>query len=197
MSYFTYLIGWSTHQKFYYGSRYSKDADPSQLMTTYMTSSEYVKEFIELHGMPDIVEVRRTFDSVDECRQWEMKVLQRMKVVSSDTWLNRSAGPGLPPPPKGVPLSEETRMKQSLALKGRPKSDEWKAKMKAAWEKRRLEKPMTEETRKKMSEAAKNRPSASDELRQKRADNQRGKKHSDETRKKMSESRKKYYEQRI
>ena len=69
--------------------------------------------------------------------------------------------------------------------------------MRAAWEKRRLNYPMTDETRKNISEAAKKRPPASDELKQKRADNQRGKKHSDETRKKMSESRKKLYAQRM
>lgn len=86
--YYTYLIGWSKQDKWYYGVRYSKHADPSELWVTYFTSSKHVKRFREEHGEPDIIEVRQTFDRVDKARLWEHKVLKRMQVVNDDRWLN-------------------------------------------------------------------------------------------------------------
>jgi len=52
---YTYLIGWTAHNKFYYGARWSNDCDPSDLWQTYFTSSRHVKRFRDEHGEPDIV----------------------------------------------------------------------------------------------------------------------------------------------
>jgi len=43
---------------------------------------------IQQYGDPDIVDVRRVFDSVESAVVWEAKVLQRMQVVHDDRWLN-------------------------------------------------------------------------------------------------------------
>jgi hypothetical protein len=58
---YTYLIGWTKHNKWYYGCQYANGqrvANPSNLWTTYFTSSKHVKECRELYGEPDVVQVR-------------------------------------------------------------------------------------------------------------------------------------------
>lgn len=88
--YYTYLIGWSAHNKWYYGVRYAKGCTPDDLWTTYFTSSVYIKECRCNWGEPDVIEVRRTFDCVDDARMWESRVLKRMKVVIDDKWINKT-----------------------------------------------------------------------------------------------------------
>lgn len=85
---YTYLIGWSKLNKWYYGVRYAKDCHPSDLFTTYFTSSKQVKVHIINHGHPDVKLIRREFDSVDDARKWETTVLRRMKVKTDSKWIN-------------------------------------------------------------------------------------------------------------
>lgn len=87
---YTYLIGWSEHQKYYYGVRYSKDCSPEDLWNGYYTSSKYVEDFRKENGEPDIVEVRHTFGSRDDARTWEHKVLKKLNVTKKEEWLNQS-----------------------------------------------------------------------------------------------------------
>lgn len=89
MSY-TYLIGWSTYNKFYYGARWAENCVPEDLWKTYFTSSKHVKKFREKYGEPDIVQVRKTFNSVEACRTYEYKVLARLNVLNEDKWLNKN-----------------------------------------------------------------------------------------------------------
>lgn len=89
---YTYLIGWSAHNRYYYGCRYSKRADPKQLWTTYFTSSKAVKQMRQVYGEPDVVQVRKTFASKHECLVWEHKVLRRLKAATSTKWLNLTNG---------------------------------------------------------------------------------------------------------
>ena len=68
---YTYLIGWSKLNTWYYGSRfalksnclYETGCHPDDLFVTYFTSSKYVKNFIKLNGNPDIIQIRKTFPS--------------------------------------------------------------------------------------------------------------------------------------
>jgi len=87
---YTYLIGWSQISKYYYGVRYSKDCHPNDLWTTYFTSSNLVKDLRQQHGDPDIIQVRRTFDSRERAILWEQKVLRRMEVLNSPRWVNQN-----------------------------------------------------------------------------------------------------------
>jgi hypothetical protein len=91
---YTYLIGWAKLKKFYYGCRYSKKCDPTDLWTTYFTSSSRVKSFREENGDPDIIQIRKIFTSGKECRDWEHKVLRRLKVYYNEKWINISTGGG-------------------------------------------------------------------------------------------------------
>jgi hypothetical protein len=89
MSY-TYLIGWSEHNKFYYGARWAKNCSPEDLWTTYFTSSKHVKAFSEEYGKPDIIQVRKIFSDADKCKLHERKVLERLNVLRNDKWLNKN-----------------------------------------------------------------------------------------------------------
>ena len=98
---YTYLIGWTKHNKWYYGIRYAEGCDISDLWSTYFTSSTKMVPLMRtLYGEPDIIQIRRTFDCVDKAREWEYKVLRRMKVVKKFDWLNKSNGL-IPPVMKG------------------------------------------------------------------------------------------------
>lgn len=87
---FTYLLGWSKLQKYYYGVRYSKDCHPNDLGVTYWSSSKYVKQFIRENGLPDIVEVRKTFKTKEAALSWEKRVIIRMKMIHDDRWFNKA-----------------------------------------------------------------------------------------------------------
>ncbi len=86
---YTYLIGWSILNKWYYGVRYGKDCNPNDLWNPYKTSSKYVKEFIKEHGEPDIIEVSKIFYSIKSALKYESVVIRRMKCVRSVNWLNK------------------------------------------------------------------------------------------------------------
>ena len=87
---YTYLIGWSKHDKWYYGLRFSKKARGYDIWQSYFTSSKYVREFRKTYGEPDVVEVRKTFADVEHASLWESKVLTRMDVIHSPRWLNKT-----------------------------------------------------------------------------------------------------------
>ncbi|MFA6199309.1 MAG: NUMOD3 domain-containing DNA-binding protein [Bacteroidales bacterium] len=116
---YCYLIGWSTLNKFYYGVQYNKKANPDNLWNNYFTSSKYVKEFRELYGEPDIVQIRKTFETKEKAIQWEFKVIQRLNCVRSEQWLNRSLAGKKFYGISGYKHTEETKKKISVANKGK------------------------------------------------------------------------------
>jgi hypothetical protein len=83
------LVG-KKQNKFYYGSRYAKNCNPSDLFTKYFTSSKVVHKFIKEYGQPDIIQIRKKFKNESECRSWEHKVLRRLNVIHNDKFLNRT-----------------------------------------------------------------------------------------------------------
>ena len=96
MSY-TYLIGWSKLNKFYYGVRFAKNCKPEELWKTYKTSSKYVKAFANKNGDPDIIQVRKLFNNVEKARLWEHKVLKRMNVIRNDKFINKTDNKSIDP----------------------------------------------------------------------------------------------------
>jgi hypothetical protein len=88
---FTYRIGWSQLNEFYYGVRYARGCHPSDLWVSYFTSSRHVEACRKLHGEPDIIQVRREFgDNPDKAVKWELKVLRRMNIGTNPRYLNRT-----------------------------------------------------------------------------------------------------------
>ena len=119
---YTYLIGWPDLDVWYYGSRYSRNCHPSELWRSYFTSSKHVKEFVDCFGDPNVIEIRKTFESKSKARIWEYRVLKRMRVAKRINWLNKHNGDG------GFcsfgPRSEETKTKISNVQKIKSKNGE-------------------------------------------------------------------------
>lgn len=88
---YTYLIGWSKFNIWYYGRRTALGCDPSEFWKTYFTSSIYVDLFRENCGDPDIIQVRKIFgENYKLCEEWETKVLRRLNAASREDFLNKS-----------------------------------------------------------------------------------------------------------
>lgn len=149
---YTYLIGWSSHNKWYYGVRFAdyseKDtANPSELWVSYFTSSKYVAETRLLFGEPDVIEIRKTFSNKEKARRWEHKVLRRLNAATREEFINKTDAISIPSQlgikkpegfaekiskiHKGKVYSDETRKKISEAAKKRVQSSESNAKRSA------------------------------------------------------------------
>lgn len=95
---YTYLIGWSNQNKWYYGaetSSRSKVANPNNLWNTYFTSSQHVKRFAAYHGAPDIIQIRKIFETKEQTLEWEHKVLRRIKAANRKEFLNKTDNKGI------------------------------------------------------------------------------------------------------
>lgn len=92
--FYTYLVGWSTHDRWYYGCQYKNGADPSKLWNGYYTSSKIVKRMVKSHGQPDVIQIRRTFKCPKRARYWEHRLLRRINASQSIRWLNLKNGYG-------------------------------------------------------------------------------------------------------
>lgn len=85
---YTYLIGWSSLNLWYYGVRTKENCTPNDLWKEYFTSSKRVTELRKLHGEPDVIQIRKTFTKRREAMEWEIKVLRRLNVRHSIKWIN-------------------------------------------------------------------------------------------------------------
>ena len=114
---FTYLIGWSQYNKFYYGRRTAKNCQPENLWSSYFTSSKYVKEFREEFGEPDVIQIRKTFpNNPKACAIWESKVLKRIDAQHNQKFLNKKNG-DFGWDTTGVSLSPESIEKRKQSIK--------------------------------------------------------------------------------
>jgi hypothetical protein len=112
--FYTYLIGWSTHNKYYYGARWAKNSSLGDLWNTYFTSSKHVKDFRKKHGEPDIIQVRKVFNDADKCKLYERKTLEKLDVLRNEKWLNKNInGMFLPT----GPMSEEHKRNKVASFK--------------------------------------------------------------------------------
>jgi hypothetical protein len=116
---YTYLIGWSAKQKYYYGVRFAKKCNPSDLWKSYFTSSKYVKEFRKQFGEPDIIQIRKTFDCANKAILWESKVLRRINSLYDDKWFNKNIAGAI----RISKFSEEHKRKISESNKGKHKKE--------------------------------------------------------------------------
>lgn len=106
------LFGWKELDRWYYGVRYARGCHPDDLWTKYFTSSKIVKEYREKYGEPDVIEVRQIFDDSFQAREWEHRIIDKMKMCQSIRWLNR--GNGQPPGiawNKGLTKDTDARLK--------------------------------------------------------------------------------------
>ena len=72
---YTYRIFCKPTQQYYYGVRFAKNCNPSDLFVSYFTSSKGVKKLLELHGKNVFdIEIRKTFNSKEKAISWERRV---------------------------------------------------------------------------------------------------------------------------
>lgn len=119
---YTYLIGWSKLNKYYYGVRFSKKSNPKELWVSYFTSSKYVNEFVKKHGDPDVIRIRRIFKDREKAIVWEARVLTKMNVLNSERWLNKTNNKAIDPICAKHGWSIEARKKASLSHAGKKRS---------------------------------------------------------------------------
>ena len=103
---YTYLIGWSKLNKWYYGVEYGVKkipfANPINLWESYFTSSRIVLYFRQTYGEPDVVDVRHIFsngsieEKMEQAITWEKKVLSKI-CISDEKWLNGRIGGDVTP----------------------------------------------------------------------------------------------------
>lgn len=112
---YTYLIGWTQYNKWYYGVRWKNISEKrhpeDDLWHHYFTTSKKVPLARTILGEPDVIQIRRKFNSVKEAQDWEHKVLRRMKAAHRFEWLNQTDN-------KAIPVTEEIRKKLSLCNRG-------------------------------------------------------------------------------
>jgi hypothetical protein len=88
---FTYLIKHVPTNRYYYGVKFEKGCHPNDFWTKYFTSSKKVKGLIKRYGKKSFIfEIRKTFKTQQQARNWENKVLRRMKVIHRDDFLNET-----------------------------------------------------------------------------------------------------------
>jgi len=131
---YTYLIGWTQMNKWYYGVRFTKSCLPTDLFISYFTSSNYVNDFIVENGMPDVIQIRKIFDDPNKAIKWEYRVLKKLKIHENEKWLNRNVG-------GNIVFDEQVRKKMSDKKKGKSPSNKGKR--------------MSDEQRKKISDTRK------------------------------------------
>ncbi len=92
---YLYHLCWSLTDKHYIGIEYKQSntiANPDNLWVTYFTSSNHVAKYIEEHGQPDIIQVRKTFNIKQDAVDYETKLLRKLKARKNDKLLNVSEG---------------------------------------------------------------------------------------------------------
>lgn len=97
----------------YYGVRYKENVTIDSIMFTYFTSSKYVHNYIAQYGLPDIIEIRKTFSEKILAKMWEQKVISRGKFYMKDNWLNAGNNGSF----KNIVMSDDIRQKISETKK--------------------------------------------------------------------------------
>lgn len=92
---YTYYLAWLSEdgsvRKAYYGVRYAKGCHPSDLFSTYFTSSRYVNGYIRNRGYPHLIEVRDVFAgdrAGEEAVKCEAKILSKLQPYTNPVLLN-------------------------------------------------------------------------------------------------------------
>ena len=123
---YTYLIGWSKSDQWYYGVRWTQNRKQEfDIWIDYFTNSTPVKHMRAFVGEPDVVHIDKIFENEKDAMSYEIKVLKEHNITNSIHWLNKGVISSYIP-------TEETRQKMSVANSN--PSKETRQKMKDAKE---------------------------------------------------------------
>ena len=126
---YTYILRHKPTGQVYYGVRWKLGCVPNEFWKSYFTSSSKLIPLYRTIWGDECWEweIRRTFDSGKKARDWEEKVLRRMKVIEkSDIWLNRTNNKAIlnavsPRGMLGKKHSKEANKKRSISMMGKNK----------------------------------------------------------------------------
>ena len=149
MSY-TYILGWSNLDRFYYGVRIAYKTSPIEdLWVDYFTSSKEVKKIVKEYGNPDIIKIDKIFNLPKDAIDYEHSYILENQLHKNPKWLNRACWPVL----TIGPITDEHRRNLSESHKGKKNSPE-------SIEKRTIKQTgqiRSSDARKRMSDGCKNR----------------------------------------
>lgn len=138
---YTYLIKHIPTQRVYYGVRYARGCNPTDLFIKYFTSCKRIRQLIkEDNGIQNFTyEIRRTFIDANSARVWETKVLRRMNVINDDRFFNQTNNISIAPrygadnhmygtisKSRGIPRTEEVKQKIANSQRGKIRSEQTK-----------------------------------------------------------------------
>jgi hypothetical protein len=145
---YTYYLRWTDLDLHYYGCRYKKGCNPSDLFKSYFTSSKKVHALLSEGKFPDIIKIRKTFETASQTIAYETRFLQKVKAAQKTKWVNCSNGAFQ------FHITEETARKIGKANKGRIPSIDTRKKMSLS----RMGRVCSSETRIKIRDTQKGRP---------------------------------------
>lgn len=176
---YTYMIGWSQLDKWYYGVRYAnKLPAENDLWCVYFTSSKYVAELRVQHGDPDVIIIDREFKTAEDAISYEEQKLKELNVLHESKWLNQHiAGAFGPDSPRGCMFGPDnpqfgiSKPGELNPFYGKKHLESTKKKMSESKKKLWKEKPhpcigkkASAETRKKMSQVHKGKTLSKDHI---------------------------------
>ncbi len=86
---FFYVLTHLLDGKRYAGIKTSKGCHPSQLWTTYFSSSKVINRIIDIEGKDAFTfEVRAIFDSLEKCLKYEATFLKKIQANINPNWYN-------------------------------------------------------------------------------------------------------------
>jgi len=131
---YTYRITFLETGQHYYGVRYAKNCHPSDLWSTYFTSSAIIESLIQKYGLENFIyEIRKEFpNNPKKARLWESKVLSKIDAANNTNYLNQHNGDNKFYCKSGYKHTEKTKLKISNAHKGKKLSEETKQKLSLA-----------------------------------------------------------------
>jgi len=94
---YTYALGWSKVNMWYYGVRYAQKCYVGDIWVAYFTSSTLVEEFVKNNGNPDIIKICKIFENVDDAKAHEHKFLCRVKAKTNSKFINGHNSPAFTP----------------------------------------------------------------------------------------------------
>jgi hypothetical protein len=94
---YTYALGWSKLNMWYYGVRYAQKCYVGDIWVTYFTSSTLVDEFVKNNGNPDIIKICKTFENINDAKAHEHKFLTRVRAKTNPKFINGHSSPAFEP----------------------------------------------------------------------------------------------------
>lgn len=94
---YTYKLIFKPTGQYYYGVRYAKNCNPSDLWDKYFSSSKHIHNLIKEFGLNSfIVKITKTFTNKEDAINYEHKILTRVKADRNGKFINKTVSKAIP-----------------------------------------------------------------------------------------------------